>query len=62
MSIPEGNKASIARYKKKTILRYEFNLNKHTNVEEIEWFNAQPNKRDYLLTLIREDMQRRKPR
>ncbi len=45
-------------WRKENIKRYSFELNKTTEKEVFEHLEKQPNKRDYLISLIKKDMKK----
>ncbi len=47
-------------YKKETYKSYMLRLNKKNNGDVISWLETQDNKRNYMIDLIRKDMQERK--
>lgn len=46
-------------WKRKNIKRYEINLNKETDKEVIEHLDKIPNKKQYLIELIKKDMKKK---
>ena len=56
MAIPPGNKASIARYRAKTIMQINFTLNKTTRPKMIEYLSDIENVNGYIRGLIAADM------
>lgn len=46
------------KWKKENLKRYTFEVNKVTNKDVYEHFEKQPNKREYLLNLIRKDIKK----
>lgn len=49
---------NYAKWQKDNLKSYTFKLNKTTDGEIINWLDAKPNKRDYLIGLIRKDMEK----
>lgn len=54
--IPEGNKASIKRYKEANIKEVRIQLNRRTESDILDYLEMQPNKNGYIKALIRADM------
>ena len=50
------NKEHYAKWRKETLVQLVLKLNRNNDGDIIEHLNAQPNKRAYLIELIREDM------
>ena len=46
-----------AKWRKENIKRYEFTLNKTNEKDVMEYLDTKPNKREYLINLIRKDME-----
>ena len=47
-------------WKKSTLYRYEINLHRELDKEVLEYFEPIPNKRQYLIGLIKKDMEEKK--
>lgn len=47
-----------ARYARKYLKKYSLEFNTRTDADIIEFFDSVPNKRQLLLTLLREEMER----
>lgn len=47
-----------AKWRKEKIRRYSFTLNVEKDKDVYEYFEKQPNKRDYLISLIKKDMKK----
>ena len=54
----EKNMATL-KWRKESIKRVEFYLHKELDKEVLEWLEKKPNKREYLISLIRDDMQKK---
>lgn len=52
------NSSYITKYIKENIRRFEFKMSKKTDKELIEWLEAQPNKNEYIKSLILADKKR----
>ena len=50
------NMDNMYSWRKKTQKRYEFYVNKETEKDVYEWLESQDNKRQYLIDLIKGDM------
>ena len=48
------------KWRKESIKRIEFYLHKENDKEVLEWIENVPNKREYLIELIRKDMNGKK--
>lgn len=46
------------KWRKEHIKRYNFDINKDTEEDVYRWLEKQPNKRAYLIELIRKDMKK----
>lgn len=55
------NMQNMYEWRKKVQKRYEFYLNKETEADVMEWLEKQPNKREFLIGLIRKDMDEKRP-
>ena len=53
-------KEDYYKWKKNFIKRYEFNIHKEVDKEVYEYFEQITNKRQYLIGLIKEDMNKKK--
>ena len=47
-------------WKKSTLFRYEINLHRENDKEVLDYFEKIPNKRQYLIGLIKKDMEEKK--
>ena len=45
-----------AKWRRENLVQYILRLNKNNEKDVLEWLNKQPNKRQYLIELIRKDM------
>lgn len=52
----ERKETATDRYKKKTIKQFKFELNRNTDAELLEWFEAQPNKQGLIKALLKKEM------
>ena len=50
------DKENLDKWRKQVQKRFEFYINKETDADVLEWFEKIPNKRQYLLELLRKDM------
>lgn len=48
------------KWRKESIKRVEFYLHKELDKDVLEWLETQPNKREYLIALLRKDMNEHK--
>jgi len=55
------DKDNMYKWRKQNQKRFEFYINRESDPEVLEWFELQPNKRQYLIDLIRKDMNEKKP-
>ena len=44
------------KWRKESIKRVEFYLHKELDKDVLEWLQEQPNKREYIIALLRKDM------
>lgn len=44
------------KWRKESIKRVEFYLHKELDKDVLEWLQKQPNKREYIIALLRKDM------
>lgn len=51
-----GSIEYIDRWKKENVVKYSFYANKNTEADVVEWLKTIPNRRQYLISLIRKDM------
>ena len=49
------------KWRKESIKRVEFYLHKELDKDVLEWLEKQPNKREFLIGLIRKDMNEKRP-
>jgi flagellar biosynthesis chaperone FliJ len=47
---------NLDKWRKQVQKRFEFYINKETDADILEWFEQIPNKRQYILELLRKDM------
>ena len=50
------NKENMFKWRADNLRRYEFYVNTKTDADVCEWLDSQPNKRQYLIALIKGDM------
>lgn len=50
------------KWRKASLFRYEINLNRENDKEVLDFFEKIPNKRQYLISLIKKDMEEKKKR
>ena len=48
------------KWRKASLFRYEINLNRENDKEVLDFFEKIPNKRQYLIGLIKKDMEEKK--
>ena len=48
------------KWRKASLFRYEINLNRENDKDVLEYFEPIPNKRQYLIGLIKKDMEEKK--
>ena len=48
------------KWRKASLFRYEINLNRENDKEVLDVFEKIPNKRQYLISLIKKDMEEKK--
>ena len=48
------------KWRKASLFRYEINLNRENDKEVLDFFEKIPNKRQYLISLIKKDMEEKK--
>ena len=48
------------KWRKASLFRYEINLNRENDKEVLDFFEKIPNKRKYLISLIKKDMEEKK--
>lgn len=48
------------KWRKASLVRYEINLNRENDKEVLDFFEKIPNKRQYLISLIKKDMEEKK--
>ena len=49
------------KWRKESIKRVEFYLHKELDKDVLEWLEKQPNKREYIISLLRKDMDEKRP-
>ena len=54
----EKNMATL-KWRKESIKRIEFYLHKENDKDVLEWLEKQPNKREYLINLIKADREKK---
>ena len=54
------DKDNLDKWRKANQKRFEFYLNRESDKEVLEWFEQIPNKRQYLIDLIKGDMNEHK--
>lgn len=52
------DKENFARWQKENLKRYEFKLNVTSEADVIEYLDKIPNRRQYLIELIRQDIKK----
>lgn len=52
-------KKYVNEYQKQNIKTVPFRLNINTEADILEWLDQQPNKRQYIISLIREDISKK---
>ena len=53
------DKNQMYKWRKDNQKRIEFYLHKELNKDVLEWLEKQPNKREYIIKLIEDDMKRK---
>lgn len=51
-----GKKMATLKWRKECIKRIEFYLHKEMDKDVLEWLESKPNKREYIIDLLRKDM------
>ena len=52
------DKDNLYKWRQSNQKRYELYFNRETDKDVLEWFEKQKNKRQYLIDLIKEDMEK----
>lgn len=50
------NIMATLKWRKESIKRFEFYLHKELDKDVLDWLQDQPNKREYIISLLRKDM------
>lgn len=53
---PEDKRMATNKWRREVVKTYKFYLHKEHDKEAYEWMEKQPNKRQYLIDLVKEDM------